>query len=210
MTQLVLNFILFINILFTNIIFMNKCVSGFGAKNIPHSIKIILEKNPNMPMVYGNNKLKDNSISIEHIFPKSFLYKEHHNDIHNLFLADRYINNKRSNFKFTDDNSLLNDKKNWIKLSNNYINPIKRLFVPYNESKGIIARSILYMSFEYGYQYSKIINETILIEWCLKYRPTEHEKFHNEFAFKQQNKLNKFITKYDDLNYYKFIEKTLK
>lgn len=175
--------------------------------NIPNSVKTFLEKNPNMPMVYGNKLLRNNELSIEHIFPKCYLYKEHHNDIHNLFLADKYINNQRSNFKFTDYD--ISNDKYWIKLSNNYVNPTKRLFIPYNESRGIIARSIMYMSFEYGYQYKKIINENLLIEWCLKYRPTEKEKFHNEFAFRYQNKLNKFITKYDDLNYYKFIERTL-
>jgi endonuclease I len=180
------------------------------VSNLSKDVKQILEKNIKMPIIYGTRPLTNNCISLEHIFPKCFLEKKHHNDIHNIFLSDKYINNKRSNFKFIELYDIKNDK-NWLKINNNnYVNTKKRLFIPEEESKGIIARSIMYMCYEYGYDYSKIISEENLINWCLKYEPTEYEKNHNQFAYTCQFNLNKFISKYGKKNYYKLINKIIK
>jgi hypothetical protein len=186
-----------------------KC--NYGSKNNKHNII----SDSNMPILYSkinidSDNLKNVVYSLEHIYPISFMTNEAKTDMHNLFKTTKYLNNARSNYKFVDHNEYIlypnntwftftNDvnSKNWIKLENdNYVNHKKKLFIPTNESKGIISRSILYITFKYKYKLERIINIDTLISWYLNYPPSNAEKYHNNYVKKIQYTDNKFISSY--------------
>jgi endonuclease I len=100
----------------------------------------------------------------------------------------------RSNYKYTGDltNSFirLND-------SDSFVNTKEKLFVPDDNSKGIIARAIMHMCYEYKYDYKKIIDYDNLINWCLEYPPTKEEIYHNNIIFQKQKTRNLFIDMYN-------------
>ena len=165
--------------------------------------------NHNSPEIYNLNslKIKEGIMSLEHIFPKCYMNKKSFNDLHNIFKCNNLINNCRSNYKYTDDKLL--DSFEFRKLYNtdNYISSNYKLFIPEKESRGIIARAIMYMSFEYNYNINKVIDNNVLINWCLDYPPNSQELYHNQMAFMKQYKKNKFIELYYKKNYKSYIEK---
>ena len=161
------------------------------------------------PEIYNLNsvKIKEGFMSLEHIFPKCYMNKKSYNDLHNIFKCNNLINNYRSNYKYTDETLInIND---FTKLYNtdNYISSKLKLFVPEKESRGIIARSIMYISFEYNYKFNKVIDSDILIKWCLNYPPNEEEIQHNHIVFIKQYNKNKFIDSYNKKNYKNYILK---
>ncbi len=161
------------------------------------------------PEIYNLNSLKiDNGImSLEHIFPKCYMNKKSYNDLHNIYKCNNLINNCRSNYKYTDESSLKLYDFEKIYNTNNYICNKNKLFIPEEASRGIIARSIMYISFEYNYKFNKIIDKDILINWCLNYPPNSQELYHNHIVFLKQYKKNKFIELYHKKNYKSYISK---
>jgi endonuclease I len=168
-----------------------------------------------MPIIYTDvniidNKYKKIYYSLEHIYPSSFLNSESRHDLHNIFKTSKFINNARSNYKYIDlyeyiihkNNSetiIYNDinSKKWLKLDNdNYVNHKYKFFIPNDNSKGIISRAILYMSYNYNLKLFKIINIDTLLNWYYKYPPTKSEIYHNNYVKKIQNTDNKFISCY--------------
>jgi endonuclease I len=104
-----------------------------------------------------------------------------------------------------DDIDVIFDDK-WRKLDEfNYVNTKKKLFIPNNQSKGIISRSIMYMSYNYNYSFSKVIDSNNLIDWCLKFPPNKNEYIHNIIVYKYQKNKNKFIDLYHHKNYKEMI-----
>ncbi len=89
--------------------------------------------------------------------------------------------------------------------TDNFISNKYKLFIPENESKGIISRSIMYMSYEYKYRYNKIIDTKVLIDWCLNNPPSKEEVFHNHLASIKQFKRNKFIDLFHKRNYKSYV-----
>lgn len=135
------------------------------------------------PILYTNSK---DYLNIEHIYPKSFLHKNHTKELHNIYASCPKYNQLRSNYKFDDfvDKSLCADHKN-------------KLFIPRNKDKGIIARSILFMMYKYNYSmYNVIKSETLLLNWFIKYKPTKKEVIHNIYAKNKQGYDNPLITNY--------------
>lgn len=196
----------------TNVLcsFVNYMVINSSINSIKHSII----KDTNLPSLYltKNIKVLNDNIkqlySVEHIYPKSLLSKKNEFDMHNLFRTKNYINNMRSNYKFTDknDEKLLNN--NWIKLeSNNYVNKNLKLFIPNEISKGIIARAIMYMAYNFNYNPYKIITPVNLIKWCIDNPPDEKEIYHNKISMMMQHTSNKFIEEYNNLYYINDIKK---
>ena len=142
------------------------------------------------PLIYtcANTKL-----SLEHIYPKSLMFKKHYNDLHNIFKSDLYINNMKSNYKYTGE---LTPSFNRLYDSENFVNTKDKLFIPDDNSKGIIARAIMYMSFQYKYDYKKVIDYDNLVGWCLEFPPTKEEIHHNNIIFQKQKTRNMFIDMY--------------
>ena len=221
---LILFIILYCNIHIKSLLFSYNKFSRFNtnfilkAKYNSNYInpKHILINDHNMPTVYTKNnnyniKLKKTDFSLEHIYPISHMTKDAKIDMHNLFRTTKYLNNARSNYKFSDYeeyilypnntwitiNNNITYNKNWVYLENdNYVNHKKKLFIPSNESKGIISRAILYIIYKYNFKLDKVININTLLSWYYKYPPTKNEIYHNNYVKKIQNNDNKFISCY--------------
>jgi len=176
-------------------LFINMYATAFN------SLRTIIMCN-STPTIYTTTLL-NGKLSLEHIFPKSLMYKRHYNDMHNIFKCDAYINNMRSNYKFVEDYN----SNSFIKLNNtdNYINTKLKLFKPNDESKGIISRAIMHMCYEYKYDYQKIIDYENLINWFIEYPPTKEEIYHNNIIFQKQKKRNMFIDLYNKKNFKKLV-----
>jgi endonuclease I len=175
-------------------------------RNLLLSIHSSIIFSSNNPEIYNLNSIKIDGHyrnTLEHIFPKCYMNKISYNDLHNIFKCNGNINNLRSNYKYTDNNNITDLKR--LYNTDNYISNKEKLFIPEKESRGIIARAIMYMSFEYKYKYSKIIDTDLLINWCLEYPPTKAEINHNNDVFKRQFKRNKFIDLYCKKNYKRYI-----
>jgi endonuclease I len=167
----------------------------YYMKYFPSS-KHILKNNILLPTLY-NNKYKQ--ISIEHIYPRCYLKKDHHNDFHNTFIACKSINNIRSNYMYSDIKNIT-----WKHIGyNNYISHEYKLFNPRDDDKGIIARAILYMIYKYNYKI--LMDKVILYNWCLNNEPSIKEEFHNLNGYKLQGNNNPFISKYYDKDYINFL-----
>ena len=192
---------------------------------------------------------KYNDLTAEHIFPQSFLkeYSKAKFDMHNIYLTKGTINSNRSNYKFIQNLTSLEDideskkennklnlnnlktkfknnnkilkkiivkrekqykiKKanNFVKIHNtqNYKNNKLKLFIPHEESRGAIARSLAYMKYTYpNLELDKVINSTTLIEWNCAYPPTNIERIQNEVIKNIQGNYNIFILNYDLVNEY--------
>jgi len=196
-------FLFYIKIVNSNLLFVHNLI-------IKSKINLNYKKNIIdycSPCVYIEKKNINNRIlTNEHIFPISHMkknnkfdnYKYAKNDMHNLFKTTEKLNSIRSNYKFTDiENEYLNE--NWrILENNNYINNKKKLFIPANNSKGIIARAILHMSYTYNYKIEKIIDLNILIKWTLKYSPNKDEIYYNNMVKSIQYTDNIFIKNYSN------------
>ena len=165
------------------------------------------------PEIYNINhhRINNSPLTLEHIFPKCYMNKKTYHDMHNLFKCNKELNNYRSNYKFSDFDNLniemnFNDFKK-ISETDNYVSTKHKIFIPEKESRGIISRAIMYMAFEYKYKYNKVINNDVLIEWCLKHPPTKEEIYHNNIVFMKQYKRNIFIDLYNKKNYKSYISK---
>jgi endonuclease I len=159
----------------------------------------------NNPDIYNIKNINFKSRpTLEHIFPKCYMNKISYNDLHNIFKCNDEINNKRSNYKFTEFENF--DDLQRVLMTDNYISIKNKVFIPEDESKGIISRSIMYIAYEYNLRYSKVIDTENLIDWCLRYPPIESEINHNNMVFKKQYKRNKFIDLYNKKNYEKYIK----
>lgn len=170
------------------------------------SIKSSIIHSSRNPQIYNINlkHLDNNRPSLEHIFPKCYMNKKSFNDLHNIFTCNSVINNNRSNYKFIDKTNSY-PLTTFININNNYYSHKLKLFIPEDDSKGIIARSIMYMVYTYKYRYDKVIDTDNLINWCMMYPPTKEEINHNNDVFKKQFKRNKFIDLYQKKNYYNYI-----
>lgn len=196
-------FLFYIKIVNSNLLFVHNLI-------IKNKINLNYKKNIIdycSPCVYIEKENINNRIlTNEHIFPISHMkknnkfdnYKYAKNDMHNLFKTTEKLNSIRSNYKFTDiENEYLNE--NWrILENNNYINNKKKLFIPANNSKGMIARAILHMSYTYNYKIEKIIDLNILIKWTLKYSPDKDEIYYNNMVKSIQYTDNIFIKNYSN------------
>lgn len=159
--------------------------------NLAFTLRSILIVGNTTPTIYSS--VKNSKLSLEHVYPKCYMYKKHYNDAHNIFKCDSYINNMRSNYKYVDKYN-----NNFTRLydTDNFVNTKEKLFIPDDASKGIIARSIMHMCYEYKYDYKKVIDYKNLIKWCLDYPPTKDEIYHNNYIFQKQKTRNMFIDLY--------------
>jgi len=181
-----------------------------NAYNHEMSLKRLIITDTNIPTLYINKDIYNKKFySLEHVVPRSLINKKHHNDMHNIFKTLKHYNTLRSNYKFTDTYSKDFDikDKNWQKtLDGTYYNFKKRMFIPLDEDKGIIARTILYMIYNYKYKTKKIIGDIDLIKWTSDHPPTDKEKYHNSIIKIHQYTDNIFISKYNKLNYKNYIK----
>lgn len=173
--------------------------------------KNLLIKNNFNHDLYSEYKLINNdNISIEHIYPKSFLKDTYaNNDMHNLYLTDKYINNQRSNYKYISDNCSTHIERTLIYYKNSFQNKKSsksKLFIPYKNSSGIISRAIAYMHIIYPdiCTIAKINNNVIDIEllkyWNNLYPSSLQEHARNKLIYMYQGNFNPFIENNDLVN----------
>ena len=64
--------------------------------------------------------------------------------------------NSLYNYKYVEDYNT-----NFTRLyeTENFVNTRQKLFIPEDESKGIIARAIMHMSYEYKYDYHHVLTQ---------------------------------------------------
>ena len=74
--------------------------------NLAFTLRSILIVGNTTPTIYSS--VKNSKLSLEHVYPKCYMYKKHYNDAHNIFKCDSYINNMRSNYKYVDKLAYLN------------------------------------------------------------------------------------------------------
>ena len=133
------------------------------------------------PILYGN--ICRNMMSLEHVVPKCYISKEAGKDLHNIYGTSIYYNLKRKNYNYQN---LQNSDKTIICNS-------KKIISPRISDRGVIARSILYMSDKYTIDSRFYINMTEIIDWNTRYKPTIEEYIHNEYVYRKQGNINKFI-----------------
>jgi len=165
-----------------------------------------------------NNKYKKyNDLTAEHIFPQSYMknYEKAKFDMHNIYLTSSINNNYRSNYKFYDEHAFLiniNDNdfiklpKKKYELYNNYTNYRSndlKIFIPNYYSRGMIARSIAYIKFNYkNVNIENVIDINTLKTWNKLYPPSENEKYRNKYIVKIQGNSNIFIENYLLIDYF--------
>ncbi len=173
--------------------------------------KLILHNNLLPLSIYKKyDNVNKNVYNAEHIVPQSF-DKAVNSDLHILFLSHNVINSLRNNYRFVDFIKYDDAYFTYIYIKNNQIiishnkcknmdyyaafNHKKRIFVPPNESKGIIARSLLYYNLiykKYGIC-NKVISEDLMYKWNEMYKVNEEEYLRNLQIREFQNNLNPFI-----------------
>ena len=129
----------------------------------------------------------------------------HHNK-DNIILLPCKLNSQRSNYRYTskdeieiyDNNIYLDENGNKCNFYNETVsikNSKKRLFVPADLEKGMIARSIAYSIDNYNYIFllDKLLSKNNLIEWHIKFPVNDYEYEKHRMVFEKQNNINKFI-----------------
>ena len=169
---------------------------------------------------YADINKDTHKFNIEHIFPQS---KSGHNkniksDLYNIFVCDSYLNQQRSNYRFADL-SFYNGKfrqLSFLDSSGNNIDPLicdidtlcavdskQKIFIPSPLSRGIISRSIAYLSLRYNIKLEKVIVDKKLISiWNNKYPPRRTEHIRNFWINRFQGNRNLFIDYPELVNFF--------
>ena len=208
------NWISYSNIYF--FIILMRIVSGTSTIKVLTELKNVIRFDKKMPSVYINNnlnideKMYKSLYCLEHVYPQSFLDKLHVNDMHNVVRTINELNMCRSNYRYigyVNNKDDLKDENVWKELSfDNFVNHKKKLFIPNSSSRGFIARTLLYMKKEYGYNIEKVLDTETLVSWFYNYPPTLEEKYHNKLVIQIQKNNNMFISKYKNKNVRKFVD----
>jgi len=114
--------------------------------------------------------------------------------MHNIYLTNYYTNNLRSNKKFSHFKTE---------------NVDKNFFIPCDQSRGIIVRSLAYMKYTYPLlNLSSVIDYNIIILWNELYPPNDYEFKKNNIIYQFQGNKNIFIE--DNKKVKLFIQKLTK
>mgnify|MGYP006101952533 CR=1 FL=1 len=170
---------------------------------------LLLNRFNKIKKIYKQYKYtKYNELTAEHIFPQSYikLYKKAKYDMHNIYLTSSRQNSQRNNYKYVDEEKFLIKKKNkyYIDIKSELIEYNNSLnykinwcksFIPFSESRGVIARTIAYMKYKYNELIvENVIDLNVLLKWNKMYPPTDMEIKQNEKIKEIQGTENIFIT----------------
>ncbi len=162
-----------------------RVISGFNilSMNTSKTRDLFFENKINI-CIYTKQNLTKQNFSIEHIIPKCYMPKNFKYHKFNLYPCDVNINRKRSNYKFeetpidlikiVEEKGILFDKKKKCV----YIN---------NESKGIVARKVIYFTYLLKINFDHILDYNIALRWSIENLPTNREL-----------KINKLVLDYID------------
>lgn len=196
----------------------------FSGQEIKYISRSQLKKH--MKEIY--NVSDKEKLTLEHVVPQSS-YKETKKinlDMHNIIMIPSKLNIHRSNYKFHNDFTLCRKSKllDWdgelIKdklIDIDYTNKIsmkdseKQIFVPRENLRGEIARSISYFIYKYP-EYRTIVFDNVidiytLLTWYYKYPVTDFEIYKSEIIEKIQGNRNPFVG--NELNLKEYIMKEM-
>ena len=201
-------------LLFNFYLLFTFCLSVHNINYIKkHKIRTIIDE------TYSYNYVNNMNFNLEHIVPKScFKHKKIiGNDLHNIILYNKYINFRKSNYRYVNNahiyktSIVLDHCGNITGLYNNYtynsntsflVNNKLRIVQPSDIYKGIISRSAMYMCSNYpelkDIIFNSIIDPNIILLWNKMYPTTCFEIYKNNIIYKYQNNYNKYILD-DDL-----------
>lgn len=154
-------------------------------------------------IIYGNNS---QNLNCEHVIPRSFVkFNERQkltvNDLHLMYLCDAKINSHRNNFSFS---ILKNDSPSTVFLTElgqktefpSHCKKDKklRLFEPPEKSKGVIARTVAYYTWNYNVDIgNQVLHYKLLKRWNKENPVNKQEIEKNSKIFKVQGNKNLFI-----------------
>lgn len=161
----------------------------------------------------GTNYSKEgDSYNREHSFPKSWFDDGYpmYTDLFHLYPTDGYVNNRRSNYPFGENNGEIYKSANsFSKLGKSTLSGYSgTVFEPADEYKGDFARTYFYMATAYedkiaswsspmlsGNSYSAYSDwaMTMLLRWAEEDPVSEKEIERNNAVYKIQNNRNPFI-----------------
>lgn len=154
-------------------------------------------------IIYGNDS---QDLNCEHIIPRSFVkFNEKEkltvNDLHLLYLSNAKINSHRNNFSFgiINDNlpstvfiTEIGEKTEFP--SHCKKNKKLRLFEPPQESKGVIARTVAYYTWNYNVDVgNQVLHYKLLKKWNRENPVNQQEIEKNNKILKVQGNKNLFI-----------------
>lgn len=153
------------------------------------------------PITVGGGK------SLEHVMPADWMaehfgcpnrdcnnstYKHAEGDLHNLWLAVKNINSSRSDNLFGEVEG--ENRFSYCPDFERSYSPNPALVEPRDAVKGNIARSLLYMHDEYGFDLKGML--PMLKRWNRSDPPDENEHWRNDRINTLQGTRNKFIDNY--------------
>lgn len=160
----------------------------------------------------ANYSKEGDSYNREHSFPKSWFDDGYpmYTDLFHLYPTDGYVNNRRSNYPFGENNGEIYKSANsFSKLGKSTLSGYSgTVFEPADEYKGDFARTYFYMATAYedkiaswsspmlsGNSYSAYSDwaMTMLLRWAEEDPVSEKEIERNNAVYKIQNNRNPFI-----------------
>ena len=128
--------------------------------------------------------------TMEHVVPRAIL-RTHaldpgaSDDLHNIFPVDNALNCSRADFRFAE----------WGSEAERYslgVDFEAKVFRPPLVCRGVIARTIMYMSDTYHFDPEIVIESSLLDRWLVN-ETDEYELVHDEWARRYSGKKNPFL-----------------
>ncbi len=160
----------------------------------------------------ANYKGEGDSYNREHSFPKSWFNDEYpmYTDLFHLYPTDGYVNNRRSNYPFGENNGETYKSKNGFSKLGKCTTPgySGTVFEPNDEYKGDFARTYFYMATAYedriaGWNSSMLAGNKypayaewvvpMLLRWAAEDPVSEKEIKRNNEVYKIQHNRNPYI-----------------
>lgn len=148
-------------------------------------------------------------VNAEHVFPMSWVTKDLkcgtrkqcqansaefrviESDLHNIYPAGRVVNKARSNYRFGD---VAGEQRHFGQCDFE-VSAQKRIAEPASAKRGEIARSMLYLAYQYDLTLHRK-TEKLMRDWDRQDPPNAEEKRRQAIIQREQGRENPFITRY--------------
>ena len=194
---------------------LSACIEGVAAiKNYREAKEVFWENlYPNGYTIYCNKKFTSfwrEDINVEHVFPMAWvkkalqcgtrdecrsnnrLFNKIEGDLHNLYPAISQLNYERQSYRFGE---VKGEKRHYGEHCDFEVNKRKRVAEPRAAVRGDVARSMLYMEYQYRDVGLKLFNKqaALMLQWHDNDPPSSSELERNDRIEKLQGNRNPFI-----------------